>query len=65
VSAPTADIGWARAWGLTDGRRQAVELGYVPLPPPVVSQVEAYWRASFTGALRLQADGSTPTKTPK
>jgi phosphate transport system substrate-binding protein len=39
-------------WGLTDGRRQAVELGYVPLAPPVVSQVEAYWRANFADSLR-------------
>jgi phosphate transport system substrate-binding protein len=44
-------------WGLTEGRRQAAELGYVPLPPAVVSQVEAYWNATFTDALRLQADG--------
>jgi phosphate transport system substrate-binding protein len=44
-------------WGLTEGRRQAVELGYVPLPPPVVSEVAAYWRARFTDTLRVEADG--------
>jgi phosphate transport system substrate-binding protein len=51
-------------WGLNDGRRQAVELGYVPLPPAVVSQVDAYWRARFTDALRLEADGRAGRRVP-
>ena len=51
-------------WGLNDGRRQAVELGYVPLPPAVVSQVDAYWRARFTDALRLEADGRAGRPAP-
>jgi phosphate transport system substrate-binding protein len=51
-------------WGLNDGRRQAAELGYVPLPLAVVSQVEAYWRARFTDALRLEADGRSGRPAP-
>jgi phosphate transport system substrate-binding protein len=30
-------------WALEQGRSQATHLGYVPLPHPVVQDVEAYW----------------------
>lgn len=35
-------------WALENGRTQASNLHYVPLPPALVSQVEAYWAAEFT-----------------
>jgi phosphate transport system substrate-binding protein len=34
-------------WALENGQRQADELHYVPLPPALVEQVEAYWAAEF------------------
>jgi phosphate transport system substrate-binding protein len=34
-------------WALENGQKYAEELGYVPLPPPLVQQVEAYWQANF------------------
>ncbi len=35
-------------WGYANGDARAEELGYVPLPDPLVAQVEAYWTANFT-----------------
>ncbi len=35
-------------WGYANGDARAEELGYVPLPEPLVAQVEAYWAANFT-----------------
>jgi phosphate transport system substrate-binding protein len=37
-------------WALQDEQKLAGELGYVALPPKVVSQVEAYWKARFADA---------------
>jgi phosphate transport system substrate-binding protein len=34
-------------WSLHNGGRTAEALNYVPLPPDLVSQVEAYWSAQF------------------
>jgi len=34
-------------WALHDGGKTAETLNYVPLPPELVSQVEAYWAAQF------------------
>ena len=34
-------------WALDNGQAQATELHYVPLPPPLVEQVKAYWVAEF------------------
>jgi phosphate transport system substrate-binding protein len=34
-------------WALERGQDQADELDYVPLPPSVVTQVEAYWKTNF------------------
>src|SRR5688500_15449353 len=34
-------------WALNDGQAQARELHYVPLPPELVQQVEAYWASEF------------------
>ncbi|HEU4773896.1 MAG TPA: phosphate ABC transporter substrate-binding protein PstS [Lysobacter sp.] len=34
-------------WALENGQAQASELHYVPLPPELVGQVEAYWAAEF------------------
>lgn len=36
-------------WALEQGQNQAHELDYVPLPPPVVKQIEAYWKTNFDG----------------
>lgn len=35
------------SWVYTSGRGQAEALHYVPLPPELVKQVEAYWAANF------------------
>jgi phosphate transport system substrate-binding protein len=32
-------------WALENGREMASSLGYLPLPPPLVQQVEDYWAA--------------------
>lgn len=34
-------------WALEDGQNEAEQLGYVPLPAPLVRQVEAYWQANI------------------
>ncbi|MGJ4728059.1 phosphate ABC transporter substrate-binding protein PstS [Luteimonas sp. SDU101] len=34
-------------WAFEHGRGQASELHYVPLPPELVQQIEAYWTAEF------------------
>ena len=34
-------------WAFESGQAQASELHYVPLPPELVQQVEAYWAAEF------------------
>jgi phosphate transport system substrate-binding protein len=34
-------------WALENGQEQAIALDYVPLPPALVQQVEAYWAAEF------------------
>ena len=34
-------------WALENGQAQAQALDYVPLPPELVKQVEAYWAAEF------------------
>ena len=34
-------------WALENGQQQASALDYVPLPPPLVEQVEQYWAAEF------------------
>ncbi len=35
------------AWAYTQGKAQADTLDYVPLPPELVAQVEAYWASEF------------------
>ena len=34
-------------WVYNSGREQATALGYVPLPPELVKQIEAYWASEF------------------
>lgn len=34
-------------WALNSGQQQASELDYVALPPNLVGQIEAYWKAAF------------------
>jgi phosphate transport system substrate-binding protein len=36
-------------WAFENGQAQANELHYVPLPPELVSQIEAYWASEFKG----------------
>lgn len=36
-------------WALENGQSEAEALNYVPLPPMLVQQIEAYWRAQFSG----------------
>jgi phosphate transport system substrate-binding protein len=36
-------------WALDNGQKAAAELDYVPLPPGLVMQIEAYWKSAFTG----------------
>jgi len=34
-------------WSLENGQAQAAALNYVPIPPPLVRQIENYWNAEF------------------
>lgn len=34
-------------WSLEKGAKDAADLGYVPLPPTLVTQVKAYWTTAF------------------
>ena len=34
-------------WGFRDGGKLASDLGFVPLPLNVVSQIEGYWKDRF------------------
>jgi phosphate transport system substrate-binding protein len=34
-------------WALETGQKHAGDLDYVPLPPSLVGQVEAYWKSAF------------------
>ena len=34
-------------WSLEEGRKYAEDLDYVPLPDPLVKQIEAYWQAEI------------------
>jgi phosphate transport system substrate-binding protein len=34
-------------WAFRDGQKLASDLGFVPLPANVVSQIEGYWKAQF------------------
>ena len=36
-------------WAFENGQAQASELHYVPLPPALVQQIEAYWTSEFKG----------------
>ncbi len=36
-------------WALENGQKQAEELDYVPLPPPLVKSIEASWKANIQG----------------
>ncbi|MGZ5938862.1 MAG: phosphate ABC transporter substrate-binding protein PstS [Rhizomicrobium sp.] len=36
-------------WSLENGQAQAEALSYVPLPPPLVRQIEDYWNSQFGG----------------
>ena len=36
-------------WALEQGRKQAEELDYVPLPSSLVAQIEAYWKENVGG----------------
>jgi phosphate transport system substrate-binding protein len=35
------------AWAYENGAQQATDLGYVPLPAPLVEQIKAYWASSL------------------
>jgi phosphate transport system substrate-binding protein len=34
-------------WSLEKGSRTAAQLGYVPLPEPLIQQVKRYWTRTF------------------
>jgi len=38
-------------WALEHGQKQATELDYVPLPPTLIQQINAYWKAEFGAAM--------------
>ena len=41
-------------WSLEKGSSTAAQLGYVPLPAPLVQQVKDYWTTTFkTGTVSL------------
>jgi phosphate transport system substrate-binding protein len=34
-------------WALENGQKLATDLDYVPLPPGLVAQIEAYWKSQY------------------
>lgn len=34
-------------WSLDRGAKSAAQLGYVPLPDPLVKQIKSYWSKTF------------------
>jgi len=36
-------------WALEDGQKSPTDLEYVPLPPDLMAQIEAYWKSAFAG----------------
>ena len=49
-------------WCLEDGQKEAESLDYVPLPEPLVKQIENYWQTEFsTGRLRSIDTMSDPS----
>jgi phosphate transport system substrate-binding protein len=36
-------------WALENGQKSATVLDYVPVPPALVTQIEAYWKSAFAG----------------
>ena len=36
-------------WALENGQKSATDLDYAPLPPGLVTQIEAYWKSAFAG----------------
>ncbi|MGY4480566.1 phosphate ABC transporter substrate-binding protein PstS [Bradyrhizobium sp. USDA 3364] len=46
-------------WSLENGKSQAALLNYVPLPPALIGQIEAYWQHNFEA---LTASASPPAK---
>ncbi len=36
-------------WALENGQKAATDLDYVPLPPGLVMEIEAYWKSAFVG----------------
>ena len=34
-------------WSLENGQQDAAALDYVPLPPALVSRIEAYWASEY------------------
>ena len=51
-------------WALENGRDLATSLDYLPLPPPLVQQVEAYWSAEFERAAKGPAVIGKGSPTP-
>jgi hypothetical protein len=45
----TALVALVFRWVLENGQKSATDLEYVPLPPDLVVQIEAYWRSAFAG----------------
>ena len=51
-------------WALENGQDLAASLDYLPLPPPLVRQVEAYWSAEFERAAKGPAIIGKGSPTP-
>ena len=51
-------------WALENGQDLAASLDYLPLPPPLVRQVEGYWNAEFDAAAKGPAITGKGSPTP-
>ena len=51
-------------WALESGQDMATSLDYLPLPPPLVREVEEYWNAERESAIKGPAISGKSSRTP-
>ena len=51
-------------WALESGQEMATSLDYLPLPPPLVQEVEGYWNAGSESAIKGPTTTGKGPRTP-
>jgi phosphate transport system substrate-binding protein len=51
-------------WALESGQEMATSLDYLPLPPPLVQEVEGYWNAERESATKGPGISGKASRTP-